>query len=267
MFNEKTSARKGFLQAIEPRVKIVTVLFFIVALSFQKSIMGIAAFSIAALLMLFLSGIPLEYFLRKILPAVTITLCIAAPAMLNVVVEGTPLFMLLSLGHPVSIGPVSIPKEISITEPGLRSATTLLMRVATSVTFVLLISMTTKPSRLMKAFSSLVPGSLSPIVSISYRYIFFLIRKTGQFIMGLKSRRISRIKAVDGRRWVSSRVGLLFSISLDLSRELEMAMKSRGYTEGKLEILSTKFEITGKDVAWVLFTIFFCGGAIWKSFL
>lgn len=271
VFNESTSTRNGLLQMIEPRLKVVTVLFFIVALSLQKSIGGIGVFSLFALLMVFASKLPLDSFLKKLLPAVMVTFFVSIPVILNIVVEGKSLLVLYRFEQPGNIGPVLMPKEISVTEQGLYSAVILLLRVITSVSFVFLITMTTQPNAFMKALSSLIPGPLKSVVSISYRYIFFLVKKTEQLIMGLKSRRISAMRAAKGQRWVASRIGLLFSVSIELSNELEMAMKSRGYRGESPKVhppWRTMFkvaELSRKDIAWLIFTMFFCGGMIWKS--
>lgn len=271
MFNESTSTRNGLLQMIEPRLKIVTVFFFIVALSLQKSIGGVAVFSLFAFLMVFASKLPLDSFLKKLLPAVTVTFFVSIPVILNIIVDGEPLLVLYRFEQPGNIGPVLIPKEIAVTEQGLYSAVILLLRVITSVSFVFLITMTTQPNAFMKALSSLIPGPLKPVVSISYRYIFFLVKKTEQLIMGLKSRRISAIRAAKGQRWVASRIGLLFSVSIELSNELAMAMKSRGYRGESLKVhppWRARFkvaELSRKDIAWLIFTMLFCGGMIWKS--
>jgi len=112
-----------------------------------------------------------------------------------------------------------------------------------------------------------MPGSLKSIVSISYRYIFFLIQKIEQFIMGLKSRRVSTINIAANQRWVASRIGLLFSLSLRLSNDLERAMESRGYNY-KSKVQSSRFkvsELSSIDVVWFSFSVIFIGVMLWKS--
>jgi cobalt/nickel transport system permease protein len=184
-------------------------------------------------------------------------------------VEGDPLFVLFRLERPLNLGPLLIPGEITITRQGLDSALTLLLRVLTSVSLVFLLTMTTPPNAFVKAVSSLVPGSLRPVVSISYRYIFFLIRKVEHFIMGLRSRQIIAVKPSTGRHWVASRIGLLFSMSMEFSNELAMAMESRGYkTEGS-RVHRSRFRLSDlslRDILWLFFSILFAGVMAWKSF-
>lgn len=269
MFNERTSARNGFFQMIEPRIKIITLLLFIVILSLQKSIEGVAIFLVLAVLLGTASKVPLLSFLKRLMPAAAITFFISIPVLLNLVVEGQPLLVLFKFEGPVKIGPMVFPQEISITWQGLKSASTLFLRVVASVSLVFLLTMTTSPNAFMKSLSSLVPGSLKPVVSISYRYIFFLMRKVEQFVMGLKSRQIAVVGPAKGRHWVASRIGLLFSMSMEFSDELAMAMKSRGYREEEFKVKSSKFgvgKLSLQDKAWLIFSMLFAGVMIWKSF-
>ena len=268
MFNEGLSSRKGLLQRVEPRLKIVTLLSFVFALSLQRSMAGILLFSLLAVLTVPLSAIPLSLFIKRLLPAAVLTLLVSLPVVLNLMVEGDPLFILFSFERPLDTGPLLIPRDITVTRQGIVSAATLVLRVLTSVSFVFLLTMTTPPNTFVKALSCLVPGSLRSVVSISYRYIFFLTRKVEHFIMGLRSRQISAVKPSSGRHWVASRIGLLFSMSMEFSYELSMAMESRGYkTEGARVrgsgLALSDFSLT--DVMWLIFSTLFTGVMVWKS--
>ena len=263
MFSEDISAKNGLLQKIEPRLKIVTSLLFIVALSLQKSIGGIAVFMLLSFVLVVASRISPFFFLKKLTPAAIITLCLSLPVVLNLIVPGKPLLVLLRPERQINIGPFVVPNEIELTEQGLKSAATLLLRVLASVSFVFLTIMTTRPNTFMKSVASLVPGPLSSVVSMSYRYIFLLVRKTEQFIMGLKSRQMAPVTSGGGQRWAASRIGLLFSISMELSSELALSMESRGYRGEKIKTQASRPGIT--DIVWLAFTVLFCGVMVWKS--
>lgn len=269
MFNESISARNGLLQMIEPKVKVISLLSFVVVLSLQKSMEGIAAFSLLAILLVFASRIPFTTFVKRLMPAAVLTLIISIPVVLNLIVEGDPLFVLLRFERSVNIGPLVIPHEIAVTRQGLASAITLLLRVITSVSLVFLLTMTTPPNTFIKTLSSLVPGALRPLVSISYRYIFFLVRKVEHFIMGLRSRQIASVTSSTGRHWVASRIGLLFSMSMEFSNELSMAMESRGYRGERFIVQRSRsgvMKFSLLDKAWLIFSVLFAGAMIWKSF-
>ncbi|TAL25885.1 MAG: hypothetical protein EPN94_04395 [Nitrospirae bacterium] len=270
LFNETTSLKNGFLQKIEPRLKVLTVMVFIVMLSLQNDIHDILIFLYIAAASALISKIPFYFFMKRLLPAFLFTFFIAAPATLNIIVKGEALWVVYTLENPYSIGWFLIPQEIYITKQGALSALTLLLRVTASVSLILLVTLTTRPNRFIKAVSSFMPGTLGSIVSISYRYIFLLARKVEQFIMGFKSRSISSAShGVAGRKWAASRMGLLFSISLRLSAGLEQAMEARGY-KNEFKIQNSKFkvsELSGADIIWIIFSVIFMGAMVWKSLM
>ncbi|MEK6673752.1 MAG: energy-coupling factor transporter transmembrane component T [Nitrospirota bacterium] len=269
MFNESVSTKKGLLQSIEAGLKLISLSVIIIAISFQKSIDGIVLFLPFTFLIAFASRVPLQSLIMKVLPAAVLTLFIALPATLNIIVDGKPFFVLFTLNKPFNIGPVTIPERITITVQGIESAFTLTLRVIASVSVAFLMTMTTTPNKLIKAVSSLIPGTLGNIASISYRYIFLLLRRVEQFVMALKSRRINSIEASAGRRWSASRISHLFFVSMTLTNELAMAMESRGYVQGEFKVQSSKFKVqdfSGLDILWLLATTLFAGVMIWKSF-
>jgi energy-coupling factor transporter transmembrane protein EcfT len=85
--------------------------------------------------------------------------------------------------------------------------------------------------------------------------------------MGIKSRNISAVSAPVQPRLVTSRIGLLFSLSLRLSNDLERAIESRGYNY-KSKVQSSKFkvsELSSIDIMWLFLSVIFTGLMIWKS--
>lgn len=231
VFNKEVSEKRGFLQGVEPRVKIAGSIFFIILISLQKSPAVIGVFFSLCLLLAVLSRIPLKMFLKRLMPVFLITTLVALPSILNLIVEGNTVTTIFELKRPYKIGTFVIPEKITITKEGILTAVTLMLRAVTSTAMVFLQTMTTPFERLIKGVSSFLPGSLRSIFSISYRYIFFLIKRVEEFIAGYRARNISG-SLRDGRAWVSSTISALFSISLRLSKDLEKAMQSRGYYEG-----------------------------------
>ena len=113
MFNETTSLKNGFLQKIEPRLKVLTIMFFIILLSLQKYFCHISIFpgfiSISSYLKN--TGAP---FYTKNSACFFFTLLISLPATLNVIVPGEPFANLYRFSRPYSIGGLTIPgKSIS----------------------------------------------------------------------------------------------------------------------------------------------------------
>jgi energy-coupling factor transporter transmembrane protein EcfT len=285
MFNERASYMKGFMQGAEPRIKIIIIFLFIVLLSFQKTVSGIVVFLSFALLLALLSGV-LVILLKRLMPAMIVTMLIALPAALNLIVAGEPIVMLYEFEKPYVFYQITIPAHIFITKQGALSALTLFLRVTTSVSLVFLITLTTPPNRFIKAVSAFMPGAFKSIVSISYRYIFFLTRKVEGFIMGFKARNISSLiprsrisgtrlsdragsSSLIGQKWTASKIGLLFSMSIRLSAELERAMEARGYdyNSGVQSERLRVSDISKTDILLIIFSIAIIGGMLWKSLM
>lgn len=268
VFNEKISKKQGLLQSINPLLKILTFLSFVILIVLMKSPTGIAIFLMLGISLVFSSRLSLLSVLKRILPLTFLTFLIALPASLNIVVAGREIFVLYTFKASPSIFGI---QRIAITEEGLISMMTMIMRVSCSVFFVFLLTMTTRPDRFMKSLMFIVPGVFRSIIGITYRYIFFLVRRVEEFIMGLESRRITTVDPSGGRKWIASRIGLLFSISLEFSKELSLAMQSRGYSEKVNEKRLTSFlsniehsSIQLIDLSWLIFSIVFDGLIIWK---
>lgn len=241
--NEDISSRKGFLQGIEPRLKVIGLVAFVVSVSLQKNISGLLVYTTFVLFLIVISNVPIKIIIRRVSPILALTLIIALPATLNIIVPGKEVFDLVRL--PNILGS----KKISLTEQGLMSASMLIMRVMTSVLSVFMITLTTRPPELIKAVSFFLPKAMSMVFSISYRYIFFLIKRLEEFIMAFKSRRLSALRGKEERRWTASRMSAMFSMSLRLAKDLEVAMESRGYKAEK--IIYRRFNPSMRDFIWI----------------
>ncbi len=262
LFNEGISSKKGFMQHIEPRVKALSLIGLIVVLSFLKDARAISLFLVLSIILYLCSRIPIMLYLKKLMPVVLVTIFISLPAALNLIVKGDAVFTLFSLSRDYTIGPWYIQKEIALTRQGIHSVLMLNLRVLTSISLAMLIALTTKPESMVKAISSLLPGPFNLIVSISYRYIFFLLKRVEQSIMALKSRSLGRISTKGQQRWVASRMGFLFSLSYRLSEDLYKAMEARGY-KGETKVIDI-FRITAMDIIWSVFCIIFSAVILWK---
>ncbi|MBI4824061.1 MAG: hypothetical protein HY805_07535 [Nitrospirae bacterium] len=234
VFNKEVSERKGFLHRIEPRLKLICFSLLIVGVSLQRHPEGIGVFFAFLVAIAFASFIPLGLLFKRLLPVFLITSLIALPAIFNIFVDGRGIVTVFRFQNSHSIGHIYIPQNITITEQGVMSALTLILRVVTSLVLVFLQTLTTPPEKLIKAVSFFLPGAFKSIFSISYRYIFFLIKRLEEFITAYRARSISG-SSKQGRRWASFRIGSLFSVSLRLTRDLEMTMKSRGMRFGSKE--------------------------------
>lgn len=236
LFNTDVSSRNGFLQRVEPRLKTAGIVLFIILVSLQKTPQGIAAFTAAAAVLALVSRIPPWRLMKRLLPVAAFTSAIAAPSVLNLIVDGDALITLFSFDSPLKLGPLTVPKEITITHEGTLSALTLVLRAVTSVLAVFVLTMTTAPEKLIRSVSFFLPGTLGTVLSVSYRYIYFLLLRLREFVTAYRARSTGGCgpqrggTAGEGARWAASRTSSLFAISLRMSRSLQTAMEARGYS-------------------------------------
>jgi cobalt/nickel transport system permease protein len=242
LFNETFSRKKGFLQSIDARVKAPVLLGLVFALSFEKSPLAMLPYPAFALLLALISRIPLKVYFKRVLPGFLLTLLIALPAAFSFIVKGEPLVSLFS--------------GISITREGLLSALTLLIRVSSSLMFVFLLTFTSTPSGLIKGLGFYMPGFLKTLLAVSYRYIFFLVRRLEEFIMVGRARVFSWVKTGgEERRIASSRAAALLLLSLRVKEDLRMAMEARGAGASFRDVPAERFRIEANGIILILLAI------------
>ncbi len=254
IFSNEYAARNGLMQRLDARVKLVTVLGVIVAVSMCRRAEFIAAFYVATLALAAVSRISLGFFIKRVWFFIPLfSGVIALPAL--VLVPGEPLARLMRLGA----------YDIFITRQGTESALIFVLRVAASVSYVVLLTLTTKWTSLLRALSSIrVPPIFVMIIGISYRYIFYMLVFIEEMYMGRRSRTLTGAGARGGRGWVAGRMGFTFSRALRMGDEVYEAMVSRGFTGEARQI---GFARPGAaDLAWTvcvvlcILAVYACGG-------
>ncbi len=255
VFSEEYANKNGLLQNIDPRVKVVTLALLLVAVSFLRHLFIIASLHVFILLLVILSKVSLRFFIPRVWLFIPLfSGVIAIPALFNVIVPGEPLLVIAELGRKWSFGPYEIPETISITRQGTIAASVFVMRVATCVSLVVLLLLTTRWPHLLKALRVLrVPHVFTFIISMAYRYIHLLLRLIIDIHLAKKSRTIKKVKAVAGQKWVSSQMGIVLKRSLKMSEDVYSAMVSRGFTN-EIRILDT-FKLKRVDYLWSIFFI------------
>jgi cobalt ECF transporter T component CbiQ len=241
LFAEEVARRPGVLQGVDPRAKLIGVGCLVVAVSLAHQVPTLLGLYGLALLLAGLGRIEVGFFVRRVwLLLPFFTGIIALPAIFNVVTPGQPLITLLD--HPVFL---------AITEQGVRTAVLLLLRVADSVSFAIILVLTTPWALLLRALRSLrVPQVFVVILGMTYRYIFLLLHVANDMFLARKSRLMGRLPEGEERRWLISTVGTLLGKSYDLSEHIYLAMISRGF-RGEARVLEP-LRLRGWDVVWAL---------------
>lgn len=250
LFAEIHAQKPGLLQKLDPRVKLFTLLLCVVAVSLLHSPPWILAFYGVSLGIAFFSRIPLWFFLRRVwLVFPLFAGIIALPATLNLFTPGDPAVLLFSLHREYQWGPYRIPAEITLTKQGIQAALLLVSRVGASLSFILLLTLTTPWADLFKAFRSLrVPAIYVQTLGMTLRYLMLLAQIVRDMHMAKKSRTLRPLETRVERSWIAGQMATLFKRSLHLSGEVHRAMVARGY-QGEVRILSV-FHLRPADGLW-----------------
>jgi len=255
LFSEEYANKNGMLQKMDPRVKVVVLMLLLITVSLLRHLLLITSLYLFILLLVIFSKISLRFFIPRVWLFIPLFAgIIAIPALFNVFVPGEPLFVIIEFGEKWSLGPFEIPEIISITRQGSLAATVLVMRVATSVSLVILLLLTTRWPHLLKALRVLwVPQMFTFIISMTYRYIHLFLRLIEDTHLAKKSRVIKKTTVSEGLGWVTSQMGSVLRRTLEMSENVYSAMVSRGFTN-EVRILDT-FKMRKVDYLWGIFFI------------
>ena len=235
LFAEEISTRAGLLQSLDPRVKVVSILALLLAVSLSRSLWVIAGIYVVALILALVSSIPADFFVKRVWLALPFfTGMIILPALF--ITPGPPL--------------VQLPFGLVITQTGFTSALFLLLRVSTSVSLTLLLILTTPWNMVLGALTVLkVPDVFILILGMTYRYIYLLLHIANDMFLSRKSRVVGRMSSADERRMFAVIGGTLLSKSLNMSSEVYLAMQSRGF-RGTIVTLKP-FKMKRQDWIWL----------------
>ncbi len=232
LVTETFTKRDGLLQSLDPRVKLISILAVVFAVSVTKDLRLLAAVYLLTLLFAHLSKIGVGFFIKRVWLFVPFFAgVIVIPVIFNVFLPGDPLYHIMDLPPGTHIGPLALPDSIYITKQGVFAAVTFTLRVATAVSAVVLLFLTTPQQLLFKSLRSLkVPKVYVLTMAMAYRYIFLFMEMIRDLHIAKKSRTIKSMSLRDEQRWVGGRIGYMLIKSLDMSEKVHMAMVSRGFS-------------------------------------
>ncbi len=238
-YAEELAKKNGLLQKLDPRVKIAAVLPLIVVAALARRLWVIVALFAAAVVLALLSKVPLATLAKRVwLGVLTFTGFISFPALF--LTPGQAIYTLPLLGW-------------TVTEQGLRAAMYLIMRAETAATFSVLLVLCTSWSNVLKALRVLrLPVVLVVILGMTYRYIFLLLRNAHDMFMSRKSRMVGHLDGREQRRAATASAGVLMSRTIQLSGDVYLAMRSRGF-QGEVYVLD-EFQTHWFD--WAMLAVF-----------
>ncbi len=244
VFSEKYAQNRGLLQSLDPRAKLIALLISISVVVGVGHIKTLLLLYSIPLLMATLSGIPPTYFLKRVWVFIPLfTGIIAIPAIFNVITPGRALLVIWRSPY------------IAITEEGLHAAGLFTLRVATAVSYAILLTITTKWSDVMKALSDFkIPGTVITITTLTYRYIFLLINILLDSMYSRRSRLCRKLRMVESWKEAGKNMGAVFIKTQMMGEDIYYAMLSRGYLHSAKSLNEFKFK--KRDAIFLTLTIF-----------
>lgn len=250
---------ESFLHKTDPRVKLLLLIAYIVAVFLAENFLALAAVFVFLVVAIIFSSVPLSSVLKSV------------KAIIFLIVF---MFILNVLFH--------VRKDTDtvyfwvVTKEGLVSASFLSLRLILLVTGTSLLTLTTTPVSLTDGFESLLKPlafikfpvhDLALIMSIALRFIPTLANETDRIISAQKARGadfesgniISRIKAL-----VPVLVPLIVS-ALRRADELGDAMDARCYTGSKNRTKYKKLTLSYRDFIATLFTAALITGVVFLN--
>jgi cobalt/nickel transport system permease protein len=220
IFAEELAAAKGLLQSLDPRVKVVGMVALIVASVSVRKLWAVGLMLLLAVTIGLLSRVPVRVlFWRVWIPALSFTGAIAIPAIFLVP------------------GDVVARVIFPVTAQGLKSAAMLILRAETAATYAILLVLCTEWTRVLKALRFFrVPLVAVMILGMTYRYLFLLLKGAQEMFESRQSRLVGPLPGSERRRVASGTAGVLLSRSFQLSSEVHMAMRARGF-QGEIHLL------------------------------
>lgn len=236
LFSDDAAHAPGLLQRLDARAKVLALLALLVAVGLVHHPLVLVAAYAATVVLAALSALPVGFFVRRVWLFVPIfTGVIVLPATLNVVTPGDVV--------------VDLPFGLGLTAQGLTAAATITIRVAASISLVLLVTLTTPWTRLLAALRAVgVPRVFVLVIGMAYRYLFVLLGAVQDLYIARRARTVAPERDhAAGRAFVGATAGALFGKAHQLADEVHQAMTSRGYRGDARTI--DRFHLRAADVA------------------
>ncbi|MDQ1520219.1 MAG: cobalt/nickel transport system permease protein [Actinomycetota bacterium] len=246
--SDDTSAQDGLLQRLDARVKLLSTAVLLVVAGLVHHIAVLLVLYGGALALAAASRLSIAMFVKRVWLFVPLfTGVVVLPATFNVV---TPGHVVVSFGH------WWFGREIGITSQGLHGASLIVVRVAVSISLVLLLTITTSWPRLLGGLRALlVPRMFVAVLGMAHRYVFQLLGTVTDMYTARKARPAGERGTRAGRAFVASTAGALLGKAHALSEEVHQAMVARGYQGDAVALVAPR--LTVADLVWVMT----CAGA------
>ncbi|NLY20057.1 MAG: energy-coupling factor transporter transmembrane protein EcfT [Tissierellia bacterium] len=250
---------KSFVHKIDPRVKLIIGLFYMVSLFFIDSFILYGIAIVGVLLTIMASGIPLKVFLKGLKP---LRFILAITFIINVLfTKGETMF---------SIGPIAVSYQ------GLYLACRMAIRLIMLIIGTSILTLTTTPIALTDGMEGLLSPlkkigfpahELAMVMTIALRFVPTLIEETDK-IMKAQMARGADFESGNIMNRAKSLVPLLVPLFINSFRraaDLATAMEARCYHGGEGRTRLNELKLTGKDIAVLIGVVVFFGILIYAN--
>jgi cobalt/nickel transport system permease protein len=222
MFSSDLAAEDGFLQRADPRVKVAGTVALLIVAALMRHVSVLVGIYAATLVVASMSRVPVRAFAVRVWCFIPLfTGFVAIPAAFSFI---TPGHVVVPLGSWFGT-------SVGLTAQGLTAAGLIVLRVATSISLVVLLTVTTPWPRLLAALRALfVPRAFVLVLGLAYRYLFHLLGSITEMYEARKARAPRDPDVARGRAFVAATAGAAFGKAHALSEDVYLAMTARGYT-------------------------------------
>jgi cobalt ECF transporter T component CbiQ len=226
-------SQNGFFQKIDPRIKIIFLIFFIVIVSLRRDLLSEIYVWIFVLALTLLSRLNILIFYRRVLFfGFIFGFLIALPSAFNLITKGEIILPLAKLSRPYDFWIYHIPAEIGITREGMLGVGMLTMRVINSLSLSFLVLYTTPFPEMVRALKILkVPDTFLIIISLCYKYIFLFSKTVEDMYLAKKGRMIREDSNKKAREWIAGRLAFIFRKTQIRCEDVFRAMVGRGFSD------------------------------------
>lgn len=247
-------SRRGLLQGIDPRVKLLFLIGCVVLISLKRGPLGQGLLAGLLLSMAILSRVSLLALYGRVLAlGFVFGFLVTMPSSLNIVTPGEVVLPLLTpsddgriLWFPASGG-------IGLTREGLSGVATVTSRVLNSITATFLVLYTTPFAGVVRGLKLFrVPDAMLMVILLTYKYLFVLVRMVEEMHLARKARLTGDASPWETRRWAAGRMAMLFRRTQLRCDEIHKGMVARGFS-GTVEVSGFP-RLTMRD--WLALSIF-----------
>ncbi|MFN3699272.1 MAG: cobalt ECF transporter T component CbiQ, partial [Dictyoglomus sp.] len=197
-FEEKTT--DSFLFQINERIKIISLIFILIGISFLKKIESILFIYFLSIFIAYWGKINVKNFLKRTWVFI-------------------PIFTLILTIPLIFVNPSNF--SLGFYKEGLENALRFVLRVATSISYTQLLIMSTSWLKILSSLKAFrVPSLFVTILMITYRYIFLLLKLAEDLYLAKKSRTINMKRLKIEYNFSASSIGIMAIKSHELSKEV-----------------------------------------------